>query len=762
MTSRTFRAWLAGLAVLCAALPTIAGQTQTISGPPAPIAPSVISRDDDGRATVRAFRLTQPLRLDGQLDEPFYRDVPSMSDFIQMEPRNGAPATERTEAWLFFDDDNVYVSVRCWDTDPDSIIATEMRRDSNFMFGGNDVVLFLFDTFYDRLNSVAFTVNPLGGRQDGQVTNERIYNGDWNPVWSVQAGRFEEGWSFEAAVPFKSLRYNSGGIDQVWGFNVMRIKRSKNEVTAITKLPAFRGSAGFQLTSFSATAVGMQVPRGSRSLDVKPYVTSNASADRTPAAISPNDLRLNGGVDVKYGVTQNLAADLTYRTDFAQVEADEQQINLTRFTLFFPEKREFFLENQGTFSFGGVPLQGNNAATNVAPILFYSRRVGLNGNREVPLDVGGRLTGRIGRYSVGAVAMRTGEDDRSGTPPTTFSVLRLRRDILARSSVGLIYTGRSEASFGPGSNHAYGADGTFTFFDFLFLNAYWARTQDAVTTAAPGREVDRTSYRGQLDYNSDRYGLQLERIGIGSDFRPDVGLVRRAGIVRDHALGRFSPRPKRQGAIRKYFAQGSIDYIENTAGVLESRERATELALEFQNADRVSVGYADFLETLTTPLFVSGVTLPVGSYEFEAVRAGYNMGQQRAVSANISLEHGTFYNGRKTTVNVARGRALITNQLSVEPTYSINKVDLVQGRFTTHLFGTRATYTATPLMFVSALMQYNSTTRTVSTNARFRWEYLPGSELFLVYNEDRNTLVQDRSSLSGRSFIVKMNRLFRF
>jgi hypothetical protein len=382
---------------------------------------------------------------------------------------------------------------------------------------------------------------------------------------------------------------------------------------------------------------------------VKPYFTSNASADRTPSAISPNDLRLNGGVDVKYGVTQNLAADLTYRTDFAQVEADEQQINLTRFTLFFPEKREFFLENQGTFSFGGVPLQGNNAATNVAPILFYSRRVGLNGNREVPLDVGGRLTGRIGRYTVGAVGMRTGEDERGGTSPTTFSVLRLRRDILARSSVGLIYTGRSEASFGPGSNSAYGADGTFTFFDYLFLNAYWARTQDSVTTAAPGREVDRTSYRAQLDYNSDRYGLQLERNGIGSDFRPDVGLVRRAGIVRDHALGRFSPRPKRQGSIRKYFAP-----------------------------------------------------------------------------------------------------------------YSINKVDLVQGRFTTHLFGTRATYTATPLMFVSALTQYNSTTRTVSTNARFRWEYQPGSELFLVYNEERNTLVQDRSSLSGRSFIVKMNRLFRF
>ena len=241
-----------------------------------------------------------------------------------------------------------------------------------------------------------------------------------------------------------------------------------------------------------------------------------------------------------------------------------------------------------------------------------------------------------------------------------------------------------------------------------------------------------------------------------------MGLVRRSGIVRDHALARFSPRPKRQSAIRKYFAQGSIDYIENTAGVLESRENAVELALEFQNADRVSVGYSDYLEALPAPLFIGGIMVPVGSYNFGAVRAGYNMGQQRALSANITIEHGTFYNGRKTTFGIARGRALVTTQLSVEPTYSINKVELDQGRFTTHLLGARTTYTATPLMFVSALVQFNSTTHSVSTNARFRWEYLPGSELFVVYNEDRNTLVQDRSNLAGRSFIVKMNRLLRF
>jgi hypothetical protein len=756
--SRSLSAWLCGLCALAAPVLS-AGQTP-FDGPPAPQAPEVIARDDQGRVTVRAVRLASPLRLDGQLDEPFYREVPAMSGFIQMEPANGAPASERTDVWLAFDDEQVYVSVRSHDSQMDRLVATEMRRDSNVMFQGNDVVLFLFDTFYDRRNSLLFTVNPLAGRQDGQVTNERLYNPDWNPVWDVKTSRSPDGWTMEAAVPFKSMRYGAG-VEQVWGFNVMRIKRSKNEISALTRLPSYRGASGFQIASLAATAVGLQAPQGGPSLDVKPYLTSNVSRDRT-SAVQPEKRPWDGGVDVKYGVTQNLTADLTYRTDFAQVEADEQQINLTRFNLFFPEKREFFLENQGMFSFGGVPLQGNNAASSAAPILFYSRRIGLNQGREVPLEVGGRLTGRVGPYSVGIVGIRTGDEPVQHTLPTTFSVVRLRRDVLGRSSIGLIYTGRSVSSLGAGSSASYGADGSFQFLDGLAVNTYWARTDARGAPGVRGSARDRTSYRAQLDYSGDRYGLQLERVDVGARFVPEVGLVRRADIVRDFALARFSPRPKRQGAIRKYFAQASMEYIETTAGMLASRDRATELALEFQNSDRVSVGYSNALEALHVPFVIGGVTLPAATYRFDTLRAGYNMGQQRALSANITAEHGSFYNGRKTTISIARGRALVTSRLALEPTYSANRVRLTEGRFTTHLAGTRATYTMTPLMFASALIQYNSGTRSVSANVRFRWEYQPGSEIFVVYNEDRNTRASGFPELATRSFIVKANRLFRF
>ena len=305
-------------------------------GPAPPIAPAVITRDASGRATIRAVRIATPLRIDGALDEALYSNVAPISEFIQQEPREGEPATEKTEVWLAFDDRNVYVSFRCWESEPDQVIANEMRRDGPNMWQGNDIVTFMFDTFYDRRNSVNFVVNALGGRQDGQVTNERQWNGDWNTVWSARAARFEGGWTVETAIPFKSLRYQPGRT-QIWGFNAFRTNRWKNEISYVTRVPAARGQSALYQGSVEATVVGLEVPSGSRNLELKPYVISDVTTSR--ASDLSNDVSGDIGVDAKYGLTQNLTADLTYNPDFAQVEADEQQVNLTRFSLFFPEKR---------------------------------------------------------------------------------------------------------------------------------------------------------------------------------------------------------------------------------------------------------------------------------------------------------------------------------------------------------------------------------------------------------------------------------------
>ena len=721
-------------------------------GPPAPVAPDVVSRDEDGRVTIRAVRLDSPLRIDGALDEALYRTVPSISDFVQVEPEEGAPATEKTETWLAFDRDHVYVAFRNWDSEPDRRVATEMRRDSGVTWGGNDLVSVFLDTFYDRRNGLAFTINSIGGRNDGQITNERQYSADWNPIWDFAVGRFEGGWTVEMAIPFKSLRYREGEA-QVWGFNALRTVRWKNELSLITRVPAGRGMQSVQQSSMAATLVGVEVPGGSRNLDVKPYATTNLATDGSGRG---SDFDGDIGLDAKYGLAQSLSADFTYNTDFAQVEADEAQINLTRFSLFFPEKREFFLENQGTFSFGGLATTGQNAGSD-APILFYSRRIGLDEGRAVPIRAGGRVTGRAGRYSLGLLNIQTGDEPASGAGAANFSVARIKRDILRRSSVGLLFTGRSAAQGGEGANAAFGVDGTFGFFTNLAVNTYWAATRST------GVSGDDTSYRTQVDYNGDRYGAQLEHLLVGDRFSPQVGFLRRGGIRRSSGQVRFSPRPQSIASVRRFSLVGSMVYVEDTAGRVDTREHGAEFAVEFQNSDRLAVSYTGTYELLPRPFEIAtGVTLPVGGYDFDVIRVGWNLGQQRVVSANLLVEHGTFYSGTRTALGASRGRVSFGPQLALEPTYAVNWVDLAEGSFTTHLVGSRVTYTMTPRMFASALIQYSSGARAVGANVRLRWEYRPGSELFVVYNEERDTGARAVPLLSTRALIVKINRLFRF
>ena len=736
-----------------------AGDVPALLGPPPPIAPAVVNRDGNGGTTIRATKLDAPLRIDGALDESLYRTVEPVSGLIQIEPTPGAPEMEKTEFWISFDDTNIYYSVRNWDSDVENLIATEMRRDNNTIFAGNDSISVMFDTFYDRRNGYAFNVNAIGGRQDGQITNNRQFSADFNPIWEVKTGRFDGGWTMEAAIPFKSLRYRPGS--QIWGFNLMRSRPGKNEIAFLQRMPPGRSRAGMTQISLAASLVGLQTPPPGRNLEIKPYAVSSLTSDATARPRISNDPDGNVGADLKYAVTQGLSLDATFNTDFAQVEADEQQINLTRFSLFFPEKREFFLENSGTYSFGGVAAGGGMAGGGDAPILFYSRRIGLNAGRLIPLDVGGRLTGRMGRYNIGVVNIQTGDEDVSRTPSTNFSVVRVKRDVLRGSSIGLIATSRSVRQTGTGNNQAFGADGTFTFGANLLINTYWARTQTS------GLRGDDTSYRTQLDYPGDRYGVQFERLAIGDNFNPEVGFVRRDNVRRTSGQLRFSPRPRANRPltrrIRRFSYIGNISHIENGAGRLETRERTGEFALEFLNADRFHVGYNNFYEFLPAPFRIAtGVVLPTGGYAFDDFEMGYSMGTQRRRAVNLTLQRGDFYNGTRTAIGLNRGRFQISNQLFIEPGYSINRVELVQGSFTTHLGSSRITYTMTPLMFTSALVQYNSGNNSVSVNARLRWEYRPGSELFVVYNEQRDTLARAFPDLANRAFIVKVNRLFRF
>ena len=733
-----------------------------IDGPPPPTFPEMMARDAQGRVTMRASRLASPLALDGVLDEAVYQDVAPVTGFIQQEPDEGAVANDQTEVWVMFDDDTLYVAARCWSAEPEQMVANEMKRDSWGMFGNESLAVAL-DTFYDRRNGFGFITNPVGGLIDAIITGERTFNMDWNTVWDARSQRFDQGWTVEISIPFKSLRYRAGP-EQVWGINLQRRVASTNEVSFLTPIPAADNLAGWYKMSASATLVDLEVPVSGTRLEVKPYGITDLTTNLNETPPLLRELGGNVGFDVKYGVTQGLTADFTYNTDFAQVEVDQQQVNLTRFSLFFPEKREFFLEGQGIFDFGGGSTNdattfyfrgGQFAAT--APIIFFSRRIGLQDGRTVPIQAGGRLTGKAGPYSVGLLNVQTGDEAVSTAGATNFSVVRVRRDILRRSSVGALFTGRSLSLDGAGSNQAFGVDGLFSFYDNVNVNTYLARTQ------SPGVGEDDLSYQAQLDYNGDRWGVVAERLGVGANFNPEIGFVRRADFRRNYGAIRFSPRPQSIAAVRKFAWEGSLDYTTDGAGLLETRVRQGLFWTEFENGDRFFAGVTDNHELLKRPFQLApDVTIGVGEYDFVNTRLVYALGQQRVVSGGVTFDRGGFWGGQRTSLGFFNGRIGLSPQLTIEPSLSFNWIDLPQGRFTTELVSARTTFTVTPRMFVAALLQYNSGSDSLSTNLRFRWEYQPGSELFVVYTEERDTLDPRSVRLENRAFVVKATRLFRF
>ena len=731
----------------------------TIDGPPAPIAPSVASRDAQGRLTIRAVRLPEGLAVDGRLDEPVYESTPSVSDFIQQEPNEGMPASEKTEIWVFFDDDNVYVSGRNWDSQPDRIVANEMRRD-NRTISQNDNFTVLFDTFYDRRNGFFFQTNPLGALRDGLVTDERNFNGDWNTVWNVRTTRFEQGWNVEMAIPFKSLRFQAGR-EQVWGFQVRRGVQWKSEDSFLTPIPR---SAGFQAQfrlSDAATLVGILPNVVARNLELKPYAISSLTGTRNDVDALTNDLGGDIGFDAKYGLTQGLTADFTVNTDFAQVEDDEEQVNLTRFNLFFPEKREFFLEGQGIFSFGGGSAGrrggGGGGGGGDTPVLFFSRTIGIADDGQVPIRAGARVTGRVGPYTVGLLNIQTGEDQDLDARSTNFSVVRLRRDIFRRSTIGVMATNRSVALDTPGTSQAYGVDANFSFFQNLDIDAYYAETQ---TPQSPGSNA---SYQAQVRNTGDRYGFSYQHLYVGDDFRPEVGFLRRDDFRQNRGELQFTPRAPSISAIRRFEYQASLNYVTGaTTGILETRELEGRFQIEFENTDRFFFNVTDTYEFLPEDFEIAdGVTLPIGGYSYADWRATYNFGSQRRMSGRVTYGDGTFFSGDRRTLSVD-GRVEVSPKLSLEPRIQLNWVDLTQGSFTTNLVSSRITYTLSPRLFVGALMQYTSSSETISTNARLRWEYEPGSDLFIVYSEGRDTELDGFPRVENRGIVVKFTKLWRF
>lgn len=778
MARRLPRAWLylrvavavvvpaavaAGAAVPAAAQPPAQSRAARPAGGRAPavtpLPPEVVHRDSEGHVVVvRATRVDEPLTIDGRLDEPVYAATKSIGGFRQQEPHEGQPATVPTEVWVFFDSRHIYVAARCWQDASLPLIGRELRRDGQNMFD-NDNFAVLLDTFLDRRSGFMFQTNPVGAINDQLMTDDGAgSNRDWNTVWSLRTARDPEGWSVEMAIPFSSLRFPAGRT-QTWGLNFRRNVQARTEYSYLTRIPASAGRRGLGRSSLAATLVGIEIERPPVRVELKPYALAARTSNRDAEPPVAGDTSGKLGLDAKVGLGAGLTADLTVNTDFAQVEEDEAQVNLTRFSLFLPEKRDFFLEGQGMFAFGGIPVgrPPGNQAPPEAPILFYSRRVGLAQGLPVTILGGGRVTGRVGdRWSLGAMQIQQADSADAALPATAFTVLRLRRDILKRSSVGVILTRRTPSETGPGTNVVGGLDLLLAPTQELTVNAYVAKSS---TPGLHGRDV---SARARLEFNSDRYGLQLEHLVVPTNFNPEVGLLRREDYRRSTAGGRFSRRPAGGGWLRKWNATAEFDYVTDHAGRVESRNEEAGIRFEMANGDTASVTAARAHEVVSDDIDLTDTrSIVPGAYQFGTARVSYELGPRHLLRGTVTAGGGGFYGGTVRELSY-KGRIDVVGSTTIEPSLVLNRVVMPGAPpFWVNAVGLRGVLPLSPRSAVSVLLQHRTNDGSLGSSVRWRWEYAPGSEVFVVYTEGRDT-TRPAETLRNRSVVVKLTRLFRF
>ena len=689
---------------------------------------------------VRAVRVSEPIAIDGKLNEPAWQHAEPATDFTQWNPHPGMPASYDTDARFLYDDQNLYVGIRCWDPEPSRMTVSGLERE--FASGNQDGVGLFFDTLHDGQSGFYFATNPVGAHHDFQSSADDGYrNNDWEGVWDVKVTIDESGWSAEFIVPFKTLRF-SNAPRQEWGLNLMRRIRRFNEDSHWAPLPRRYRVAR---ASMAGTLTGLEGIHQGRNLKIKPYGISKSF----DTASSKRSQAVDAGLDVKYGLTESMTVDLGYRTDFSQVEADQQQINLTRFNLFFPEKREFFLENSGIFGIASAAGSSGSASDNVIP--FFSRRIGLSADGSpLPIEGGARLSGRTGAYDVGLLGMRTGRD--GDTPADTFLVGRIRRTFRGQSSVGAYVTSRGSDS--GRDNRLYGVDAFLRFVEKLEVSSYLMRTD---TPARHGQ--DRAQRLGVVWRDNDwTAGGEYEE--VQANFNPEAGFVRRTDTGHYSTDLVWRPRPASGGWIRNYTLGANADYYAASGtGALETRQQGVTTGLSLQSGASLAATALRTFDRLDAPFAIRpGVVIPIGDYEYDSLALTYSSDQSRPIAGSTSVSTGEFWNGRSRSVSGSL--SLKPNyHLALAVSYSRSDVRLPAGDFVTTLVGARLLYGFTSKVFLHSFLQYNATTNQFSANTRFNIIHRPLSDLFVVYNERRDTI---SGALVDRGLIVKLTNLFDF
>ncbi len=704
------------------------------------------------RLSVHAVAAVTPPRLDGALDDDVWRVAEPITGFVQSEPDEGQPATQRTEVWVAIDADNVYVAAYLHD-DPDLIVINDIRRD--FRNDAQDTFEVIFDTFGDRRNGYMFATNAAGARSDEQVTNEgRETNASWDAPWSVRTAKQPDGWSLEMSIPLRALR-SASGVSPIWGINFSRRIRRKNEVVFWAPIPR-----AFALTrlSLAGNLVGFDSVVGGRDLRITPYILARTVRETGGPAF---DEQADVGGDLKYGLTDGLTLDVTANPDFAQAEADVQQVNLTQFSQFFPEKRDFFLENSGLFYIGDTP---RNTRLATAPrgdedlLVFFSRRMGLSADGSViPIDAGIRLTGQEGSTQIGALALQTRE--RPGYPGSDWGVLRLRQNIFANSDVGGLFMARSGIDDRGDYNYVYGGDAN------IRLPGHVDWSSFLINSETPGVTGSRYAVQSSLNREANFVHVKLSLLAIGDNFNDELGFVRRTGIRKWHADLGIRPRlaALRRHGIREMHPHIVWSYITDPSGHMTAKRLHSGYTFFFNNGAFAELSVNPASETVDTDFTIhpDADPIPAGRHDWNEWTLRGTTDPSRTFSLEFAGTVGGLWTGTQKTLHFTG---------TVRPSYHFNgtlgvsrtNADLggANGKFVREIWTARANYSFTSNMFVDGLAQYDVDREQVNVNVRFNLIHSPLSDLFVVYNEQRFTV--DGAPVPGRSVIVKFTKMLSF
>ena len=668
---------------------------------------------DNGPVVAAAVRVEEAPTIDGVLDEAFWQTITPITGFLQRDPVDGAPASERSEVRIAYDRNALYFALELHDREPHLIRRSILHREGRI--DQDDRVIIAIDTFHDRRNAYIFELNAFGTQGDAYITDESMTHGDWNweGVYRSEGRVTANGWVLEVAIPFTTIRFSDADVPEM-GIAFYRSIRRKDENVFWPHIPQ-RYSAGISQVSQYATLSGLQDLRRGRYIEVKPFGIAGGQRFQTD---TKTDFVRDAGVDLKYSISSNLTLDLTLNTDFAQVEADNVQINLTRFNLFFPEKREFFLERAGLFTFGDQREAE----------VFFSRRIGLTND----IIGGGRVTGTMGPVSIALLNLQT--DDSPSSPGANNGVVRLRTDLSQRANVGGIFTNLENSD---GHNRVAGADGTVRFWSSSSFRGWAAKVWDGDLAGAPGTAAG----AAELILRNDRYMMELAYTNLGENYRPGLGFVGRLDQIRFGGQIGVTPRFERSTWARQLsvFLQGN--HIKGHDGVKQSHFRRIDTRLTTHTGDRLGANVSERFERLFAPFNISSdATIPVGDYTFRGVSANVNTNESRTFSGRASVSIGDFFNG---TRNQYSGRLAWKTgpHLTFAGAVALNDISLpvANGDFTTTLLNLNIGAAASRKLFANALVQWDDVSRTFRSNIRVDWIHTPGSDLFVVLDTGYQT-----------------------